>query len=96
MLSSFGAVTLSIHTWNCSPLANKLSGNVISISTLPIYGARNPNNVMAPGVNINSTYPGGQYTHMSGTSFAEPFVTGGIAVLLSIFPNATPAAIINI
>ena len=44
---------------------------------------------MAPGVNIKSVYPGGQYTHMSGTSFAAPFVTGGIALLWSIFPNVT-------
>ena len=32
---------------------------------------------------------------MSGTSFAAPFVTGGIALLWSIFRNATPAEIIN-
>ena len=31
---------------------------------------------------------------MSGTSFAAPFVTGCIALLWSIFPNATPSAII--
>ena len=50
---------------------------------------------MAPGVNIRSTYPGGQYIHMSGTNFAAPFVTGSIALLWSVFPNATPAAIIK-
>jgi subtilisin family serine protease len=45
--------------------------------------------LMAPGINITSTYPGGQYTKMSGTSFATPFVTGTIALLTSIFPKAT-------
>jgi hypothetical protein len=32
---------------------------------------------------------------MNGTSFAALFVTGSIALLGSIFPNANPAAIIN-
>jgi subtilisin family serine protease len=49
--------------------------------------------LMAPGVNIMSTCPGGQYSRMSGTSFAAPFVTGSIALLRSVFPNSTPAAI---
>jgi subtilisin family serine protease len=37
--------------------------------------------VVAPGVNIYSTYPGAQYRYMSGTSQATPLVTG-FAVLL--------------
>lgn len=51
--------------------------------------------LMAPSINIRSTYPRGQYTHMSGTSFAVPFVTGSIALLWSVFPNATATAIIQ-
>jgi subtilisin family serine protease len=51
--------------------------------------------VMAPGVDIESTFPGGQYAIMSGTSIATVFVTGAIALLLSIFTNATPGDIIK-
>jgi Subtilase family len=37
----------------------------------------------------------GQYTQLNGTSFAAAFVTGTIALLWSIFPNASATTIIN-
>ena len=36
----------------------------------------------APGVNITSCAPGGEYVTASGTSMATPFVTGGAALLM--------------
>lgn len=39
--------------------------------------------VVAPGVDIYSTYNNGGYTLMSGTSMATPYVTGAAALLLS-------------
>jgi subtilisin family serine protease len=90
---NIGNISLINHRWLIPVAACDENGVLDSLSN---FGASIGNRgLMAPGVNIMSTYPGGQYTRMSGTSFAAPFVTGGIALLWSIFPNATPAAIIH-
>ena len=46
----------------------------------------------APGRHILSTVPGG-YAHVSGTSFSTPFVTGAVALLKSMVPQASAAQI---
>jgi Subtilase family/Divergent InlB B-repeat domain len=45
--------------------------------------------VLAPGVDIESTIPGGQMGLKSGTSMAAPHVSGAWAILKSMFPTAT-------
>jgi len=45
--------------------------------------------VFAPGVQVNSTIPGGGYKENSGTSMAAPAVTGVAALLMSYFPGLT-------
>lgn len=45
----------------------------------------------APGVNVKSAWPGGDYNHLNGTSMACPHLTGSIALLLDIDPELTLA-----
>jgi hypothetical protein len=49
--------------------------------------------VVAPGVAITSTVPGGGYSSWSGTSMAAPFVSAAIALLRHAQPTLTPAGI---
>jgi subtilisin family serine protease len=51
--------------------------------------------VAAPGSSVLSTYPGGRYVLMSGTSMASPHAAGVLALLKSTHPDATPAQLID-
>jgi len=49
--------------------------------------------IIAPGVCIFSTYLGGGFNTLSGTSMASPHVAGAAALYKSNNPTATPAAV---
>jgi hypothetical protein len=46
--------------------------------------------ILAPGVNIFSTWINGKYKVLSGTSMSCPHVVGSIALLLQKYPNFSP------
>jgi len=88
---NIGSISLLRHAWPIPVAACNENGIFDATSN---FGASIGNRgLMAPGINISSTTPGGQYNQMSGTSVSAPFVTGTIALLWSIFPKATAAEI---
>jgi subtilisin len=49
--------------------------------------------LIAPGVCINSTWKGGGYSTISGTSMASPHVAGGAALYKANNPSASPSQV---
>lgn len=46
--------------------------------------------LVAPGVEVKTTWPGGGYRSLTGNSFACPYMVGIIALMLEAYPNLTP------
>src|SRR5207248_4413280 len=46
--------------------------------------------LVAPGVQIETTWPGGGYGQLTGNSFACPFITGIVALMLEAGLDLTP------
>jgi subtilisin len=62
-----------------------------TIADFSNYGA--DVDIMAPGVCILSSWKGGGYNTISGTSMASPHVAGGAALYKATNPSASPATV---
>ena len=60
--------------------------------TLAFFSNFGPSvDVIAPGVNVYSTFAGGGYQVLDGTSMAAPHITGIVALMAAAAPGLTPA-----
>jgi len=75
-------------TQHSSPytIANFSSRGPAGVNCGPVENRVKPE-ISAPGVSIYSSYPGGAYTYMDGTSMAGPHVAGVVALMRSANPN---------
>lgn len=82
-----------ISTWGASPnmlIAGATDSNDV-IASFSNFGS--PVDLVAPGVDIYTTYPGGLYDLPSGTSFSTPMAAGTAALIYSLKPSFTPAQV---
>ena len=89
--AAVGSSAITQHSWVIPVIASDLRGRPISYSNLGSSIGRQ--GLSAPGERITSLAIDGHAPAFGGTSAAAPFVTGAIALLLSVFPNATAAAV---
>lgn len=66
-----------------------------SLSNFANYGEHSVD-IAAPGEDIYTTIPGNQYSYVTGTSFAVPYVTAIAGILYSKYPNITSQEVIKI
>jgi len=74
----------------CYQLDNIISVTAVDISGNLLYFANYGHNsvdIAAPGISILSTVPINYYSSLSGTSMATAFITGGAALVISVYPH---------
>ena len=82
---SIGSSVITRHPWVIPVVACDLSARPIDYSNLGNSIGRR--GLSAPGLNIKSLSADGESQTFGGTSAAAPFVTGALALLMSIFPD---------
>lgn len=86
-----GSSVVTRHSWVIPVIACDSRGTPLSYSNLGHSTGRR--GLSAPGQDITSLAANGRLATFGGTSAAAPFVTGTIALLLSMLPDATAASV---
>ncbi len=68
------------------------SDNNDALAGFSNFGAKNVD-IAAPGAQIFTTFNGGSYGYISGTSFSSPYVAGAVGLLKAFRPNASAVEI---
>lgn len=76
-----GALSVGAYNSATGAMAD-FSGRGNDTACVPVGGCMLKPDLVAPGVDIQTTAAGGGYTVATGTSFATPFVTGSAALLM--------------
>ena len=84
---SVGSSAITRHHWVIPVVACDLRGRPVGYSNFG--NAIGRRGLSAPGDGVTSLSADGEPLTFGGTSAAAPFVTGAIALLMSIFPDAT-------
>jgi subtilisin family serine protease len=85
--AAVGSTTITRHPWVIPVVAYSSDGKPAKFSNLASSIGRR--GLGAPGERVISISPEGEPVAGTGTSFATAFVTGAIALLWSLFPDAT-------
>jgi subtilisin family serine protease len=88
---TIGGSAITRHPWVIPVVACDSRGWPLGMSNLGSSIGRR--GLMAPGDHITSLEASGQSVTSGGTSAAAPFVTGAIALLWSMFPEASAAGV---